>query len=227
MTENQDPIACSSCGTVNPWMNEQCRDCGAELSRDYAEEGQSDNEVPGVESRTGEKAVAPETRKEEMGPTPHNGKGKRRLNFLWIIIGGLLFFMAISVCEGILERWVIPQEPELQTLFNEVAAVGDPSSITESDKERFRSVLLSNASFLRSATLVVILAPVLIGLLVGFFSGGIREGAVSLGAGTLILLFMAGQYDPIILVISSLLIGGLGTLGAFTGYKLARLLKRV
>ncbi|MCP4675412.1 MAG: hypothetical protein GY854_07895 [Deltaproteobacteria bacterium] len=221
MTENQDPIACSSCGTVNPWMNEQCRDCGAELSRDLAAQKQSDSEAPGVST------AAPEIETEKKSPARHGVKAKRRLNFLWVIIGGLLYVMAISICDGIIQGWIIPQYPELQALIQEVDAADRSKPIPESDKERFRAVLFSNTSFVGSVIFVTIFVPLLVGLLVGFFSGGIREGAISLGSGVLIVLLINGQYDPILLVISSLLVGGLGTLGALAGYKLAIRLKRV
>jgi hypothetical protein len=204
MTESRDPKTCPSCKTVNPWLNEQCRGCGADLAdiktveslRQGLETG-TDEHIPVHDfspkfagSLDEETAVErDESRDARVAKKPP----RKRWNILWIVIGILLYLAVWAVGEIVILKWIVAPDAELKAAMEEVASQKDPKSLSEKRRNEIKALLFSNVKFVGATVMILIATPILIGGVVGFFSNGILEGAAAMGLAAVFVLFQAGQ----------------------------------
>lgn len=212
MGEN-DPKTCGSCGTVNPWMNESCRECGATLPL------------------VGAPVVAPQTSREASEPAaraPSNRAGAgatdppRRWNIRWILLGVLLYVGLSVLGQFAVERWIVSGDPDLKLAYEQLLDANAARHMTEEQQEAASQVILNNSSFLAVVVAIQILTPLLIGVLIGFFSRGILDAAASMGLAVIILLIGSGG-GVVAALVAAPLSSGLGALGGLLG---ARVLRR-
>ena len=146
---------------------------------------------------------------------------KHRWNILWLIVGGLLYIAVIGVGQEIVLKVVVEANPELKAAVEEGSTAVE---LTENDKERLRSVLLSHREFIGSLLALILISGLLVGAIVGFFSGGILEGAAALGLAAVFGFLVAGQ--AVFALAAGPINAGLGALGAILGRKLRVAVKK-
>jgi hypothetical protein len=218
MKENRDPVICPDCGTVNPWMNDDCRSCG--ISLEGVEPGVptlSEVELPTNVAAASESSSGIQTNTDAR----KQGRETKRLNALWIVIGLLLYLIAMSLGEKAILIWIISPDPELKTLVEELSARASAGEeFNEEELEQRRDVFLSKTELLVFIVLLGLGAPLFIGLIIGMFSGGVREGAIAMGLSVFVVLVLAGQFYPALL--AGPINAGLGAAGAWGGCLLRR-----
>ncbi|MCP4604912.1 MAG: hypothetical protein GY847_31055 [Proteobacteria bacterium] len=229
MTINKDPITCPSCGTVNPWVNDECRSCGTSLSHEHLREAAAEHSLDesiNADSLGGEASTTapnnPQGEKEAFGGS--KTRPRRRWNIMWIVIGLFLYLAAMGVGEALILKWVVAPNSELRSVIEESTTVKDPESLSYEAKERMRSLLFSNTTFIASSLFLILMAPLLIGAIIGFFSGSILEGAAAMGIAA-VLVFLNASH-PAWALVAGPLNAGLGAAGAFGGLLLQHRIKQ-
>lgn len=213
MTDERAPKTCRSCGAVNPWMNETCRVCSAELA---VEPAGSDESAASANS-------PPRT----ATPAAREGGAHAAWNPRWVLIGSALFALLFMGGEKLIEHLIVADDPELRTIIEEqlreqaAQGGGEGGKIGEAEKQRLRAALLANRALVVSGVLLFLLTPLLVGGVVGYFSGAIRNGAVACGLGTLAVMLLSTN-EVLYGLVFGLVYAGLGALGALAGRHLRR-----
>lgn len=225
MTESRDPKTCPSCGTVNPWLNEKCRGCGADISdvsalepppaelKTFDAEGPEREDSADIEKSPDEALIADNGVAQEDRPSRR--PQRKKWNVLWIVIGILLYMAVVAVGEMVVIKWIVAPDPELKAAVEELNAQKDSNSMSEERRAEIKAMVFGNVKFVAATVLLLLISPVLIGCVVGFFSKGILEGAAAMGLAAVFALFQAGQ--PAIALIAGPVYAGLGVLGALGG----------
>jgi hypothetical protein len=227
MTENRDPKTCIDCGTVNPWLNETCRECGAALLANGAEafevSGDQGAAVYPVENESAydnspEIGIGPGVPDVNASPPVIDlAKARRRWNIRWILIGVALHFLTLPIAEFVFAKFVIAGDPELRAVVEELVEVQDPNTLSDVQKEQYKTRIFSDGRFV-VFVISIFLAPLFIGLFIGFFSGGILDGAAAMGISTIVYCFLINKIG-VAFIIGPINVG-LGAAGAWGGYLL-------
>jgi ribosomal protein L40E len=227
MTKNRDPKTCTDCGTVNPWLNETCRECGAALLQNGAEtsevsdeRGESVNPVESESAYDNSPAIGAGAGVPEANASPpvlDLRKARRRWNIRWILIGVALHFLTLPIAEFAFAKFVIAGDPEMKAVVEELVQIEDPSTLSDVQKEQYKTRIFSDGRFVLFVT-AIFLAPLFIGLFIGFFSGGILDGAAAMGISTIVYCFLINKI-AVAFIIGPINVG-LGAAGAWGGYLL-------
>ncbi len=223
MSENRDPKKCVSCGTVNPWLNETCRECGEVLQADTEEPyeyiGEIDIAEVGAADLPAADVAADSVEEPPMEPSavPEAGPRRRRWNIRWILIGIFLHFMTLPIAEFAFAKFVIAGDPELKAVVEELMEVKDPAALSDVEKKQYQTRIFTDARFV-FFVVSILLAPLFIGLFIGFFSKGILDGAAAMGISSIIYCFLINKIG--VAFIAGPLNAGLGAAGAWGGYLL-------
>ena len=218
MGEDHEPRVCPACGTVNPWMNEVCRDCGEDLDAEPP---------PPPERISTERSPASGGDSKTTPSKPRDTKQLSGWNARWILIGGALFTLLFMGGEKLIEHFIVANDPILKQLIEEqlekqTPRNGEPGQeLSEGDKQRLRSALMANKPLVLAGLCLFVLTPLLVGGVVGYFSAAVRNGAVGCGLGTVAVMLMSGQV--LYGLVFGLLYAGLGALGALAGRHLRRI----
>ncbi len=229
MENNKDPITCPNCGTVNPWLNENCRDCGTLLTNIAEEEepspsvGDTQNQGAQAESQSSpnESAESVDSATSQSGSSQDAKFGfesflplkRRRWNIQWMLIGMFLYFGAMWVGTFSVEKWIMAPDPQLRSMAERMAMTQNPDVLSDEEKEKMRSLLFSNNSFVFIVLLLFFGTPILIGGIVGRYAPGILEGAASMGISAVI--FFINENQAAAALIAGPLMAGLGAVGAW------------
>jgi hypothetical protein len=216
MADDREPRTCADCGAVNPWMNETCRVCGAPVTN---AEPEPSAEQPVGQGEPVDEDVAPAA---QQKPLPRRQLGG--WNPRWVLVGGALFALLFMGGEKLIEHVIVANDPELKQVIEDQldkqAAQGNSSQeVSEGDKQRLRSALMANRALVVSGLLLMLLTPLLVGGVVGFFTAAARNGAVACGLGMVAVMLMSTNAVLYGLVFG-LVYGGLGALGALAGSRL-------
>ncbi len=217
MNENKDPVTCSQCDTVNPWMNEQCRSCGAPFPENIkrvieppvpAENDESTGtpESPSTSPADSSAPVRPVT---SITGLPL----KAKWNILWICIGFAAYILVVYLGEVAIARWVIAPEPRLKEIVEK--AQSEASTISEAESQELRSLLVGHVGFITLVFILLFAAPFLISAAVGYATQGLKEGAVSISLAIFILCLLEQQI--IVGLVVGMVYAGLGLVGALSG----------
>lgn len=227
MTENRDPKTCPECETVNAWNAETCRTCNRPLPQ-AAEPSVPPEPTPTDSADSGD---SPPKRPSLPSLEPlrrlSGSFGRRRWNVFWIMLGIGIHVVSIHFGVFVIIKYLIEPDPELKARLEQtiesvnVSGDGEEVDIAAGASEEVKDKL-STIRFL--VITLILFVPLLIGLLIGFFSKGILEGAASMGLSAVLipLLNNAAVYA----VFWGPLNSGLGALGAFLGYRLGQHVKR-
>ncbi|MDJ0764283.1 MAG: hypothetical protein QNJ97_14985 [Myxococcota bacterium] len=233
MEENRDPKTCPSCNTVNPWMNAVCRTCGTSLEDIPA--GMPASTSDPVEKPEEAIPQGPDTLDRIDGNQPQqdathldprgrrNPVGSRRWNALWILIGLFFYFIAFSVGQMAIERGMIASNPERQAVYEQLQQ--NPGEVTEADQERYRALFMP---VIIVVGILILITPLLIGAVVGFYTQSIIEGTVAMGMAALFAFLLNGGQaleGAAVALVAALLNAGLGALGTFAGMAVHRKIK--
>ena len=232
MKNDRDPITCASCGTVNPWLSEQCRDCGKQLSGSAQKEPAltpvseavperfvADGVGRGVVTPLGADRDSYDPFVDDVKDTGAANIKQHRWNLLWIVLGITFHLTIITVGELIIQKYVIAAEPDLKVMYERIIASKDPQSIGEGAIRDFRTRLFQQVPVV-ALLLLILISPLLIGAVVGFFSGGVLEGAAAMGISAVIYFFVQNLLAPTL--VAGPLFAGLGAAGAYGGVVLRR-----
>jgi hypothetical protein len=178
--EDREPRQCTACGTVNPWMNERCRACDADLA------AQVPLENPVAQDATPSPRTAPST----------GAPVGRRIGIRWVLGGAALFLLVYAGLQLILVGVIAADDnPDLAPLKSEIdrtlgrdrAGQHAPlDQMNEEEKARVRDALLGNTPFVFGVFAMLLLPPFFCGLLVGRFSGSLLEAAAACGVGAFV-----------------------------------------
>jgi hypothetical protein len=181
---DREPRECAACGTVNPWMNDSCRSCDADLatSEPLAE--------PVLANAAGPAVAIPGGKRGSGGP------GRRRIGIRWIVGGAGLFLLVYAALQlGLMGVIFADGNPDLAPLKYEIdrtlgrERVGQHTpldQLDENQKGRVRDALLDNSLFVLGVFAMLLLPPFFGGLLVGRFSGSLLEAAAACGIGAFV-----------------------------------------
>jgi hypothetical protein len=214
MAEDHEPKKCSECGTINPWMNTTCRDCGAQLS--HGASSAKDENAPEDRKPT-EESASPQGRAE---PKRVGGWNPR-----WVLVGGALFALLFLGGEKLIEHFIVANDPVLKQIIEQqlqkqsTAEDTGGQGVSESDKRELRGALMSNRALVLSGVLLFLMTPLLVGGLVGYFTRAIRNGAVSCGLGMVAVMLLSTN-KVLYGLVFGLVYAGLGALGALVGRRL-------
>ena len=217
--ENKDPYECASCGTVNAWNQPVCRTCGAARS----DKQTISEELPAPEDKEAHTLPA---REEETSPPIQaelrESVLRRRWNAFWIFLGIAVHVVFIHLGVFSIIKVFIEPDPQLKTTIEktlEAAQSGDAEKVAF--LENLPSDVQSKLSSIRAILIFLLLAaPLLIGAATGYFSGSVLEGAASMGLSAVLIPVLNGAAEFAILW--GPVNAGLGALGAYIGYRLAR-----
>lgn len=134
---------------------------------------------------------------------------------LSIILGVLFYFTAMWVGEALIAKFAIAPDAELKEMVEKISVSGDPASLSDSEKEELRLKLFSNKTVIGSGMFLFLGMPLLIGLVIGFVSKGVLEGAASMGLSAVVFFVMNGS--PAMALWALLGHSALGALGALGG----------
>jgi hypothetical protein len=150
------------------------------------------------------------------------GTARRRWNIRWILIGVALHFLALPIAEFVFAKFVIAGDPELKAVVEELMEVKDPNTLSDVQKEQYKTRVFSDVRFVLFV-ITVFLSPLFIGLFIGFFSGGILDGAAAMGISTIVYCFLINKI-AVAFIIGPINVG-LGAAGAWGGYLLRTKIK--
>ena len=129
----------------------------------------------------------------------------------------MLHFLTIPIAEFAFARFVIAGDPELKAVVEELMEMQDPEALSDVQKEQYKARIFSDPRFILFVV-AIILAPLFIGLFLGFFSVGILDGAASMGISTIIYCFLINKLAVVFII--GPINAGLGAAGAWGGYLL-------
>ncbi len=157
--------------------------------------------------------------------TPEGPTSRRRLNAFWIFLGIALHVVSIHLGVFSIIKVFIEPDPQLKSTIEqtlEAAKSGDAekASILEKLPDEIKSKILNIQVILIS---MLLLAPLLIGVATGFFSGSVLEGAASMGLSAVLISVLNGAAKVALFV--GPVNAGIGALGAYLGFRLARRLR--
>jgi len=147
-----------------------------------------------------------------------------------VLVGGALFTLLFMGGEKAIEHFIVANDPGLKQLIEEQVQKQQPhngepgQALDEGEKQRLRAALVANNALMIAGLSLLLLTPLLVGAIVGYFSGAVRNGAVACGLGTLAVMLMA--YQVLYGLVFGLAYAGLGALGALAGRRLRRHLNR-
>ena len=121
-----------------------------------------------------------------------------------------------------IHKWIIASDPELKAMYENITRK-DPKNIQESEQKDLLNLLLKNSAFVAAILMLMIFSPFAVGAVVGYFSGGVLEGAAAMGLAILLILLPAGQAVAGLVV--GILFAALGAGGAFLGKMIRAKLK--
>lgn len=237
MRESRNPITCPQCETVNPWMNDTCRSCGADLTHLDTVNPPLDADAGELDSEPSENLVdgspaapapaqSPSAQVEDNAPSQSPGRADResrinpalsapkaRLNIFWVVLGIAAYIVMVKFTEYAIAKWVIAPDPDLKQIFDAIES--GHSEISDSQQEIWRTRLFENKLFLVLVFVLVVGAPFLISAAIGYFTRGLREGAMSISLAVFINCLLMQQ------IFVGLIVGvvyvGLGLVGAIAG----------
>jgi len=158
------------------------------------------------------------------GNDQENRTAKQSWHILSVVSGIVVYIIIAMAGEFAIARWVITPNPELKEMV-ESAQAQNPDSLDESEKQKRRSLVLGNKLFWVIGSVLVIGAPVLIGTLVGYSTGRLREGATTMGLAA--LFYSISQQQLLLGVVAGVFFAALGLCGALLGKRIkARKLAR-
>lgn len=232
MNDQRNPITCPVCGTVNPWTNERCRKCDALLSELQGQDSTKRLAGAGIgEANSGDdKPASQNTRNIGMNEgTSYISEEirlseKKRWNVLWMIIGAFVYVGVMTFGDFAIHKWIIAPDKELKTMYEKITQKS-PQEIQESEQKELLNLLLGNATFVVSVLALMVLAPFAVGGIVGYFSGGILEGAAAMGLAIVLILLPSGQAMAGLLL--GVLFAGIGAGGSFLGKRIRKKRKSV
>jgi ribosomal protein L40E len=226
MSNERDPKNCLSCGTVNPWLNEKCRDCGELLVREVEKEtvrplGDPVSESVGAKGPDG--AGLPPISREAESYDPFSRRRPntdevspvaRQWNVSLILIGIAMHLSTVFIGEFIIQKYIIAADPEMKVMYQRLVTTTDPNAFDEKEIQAFRTRLFASGTFLW-LFLLILVSPLAIGAVVGFFSQGVLDGAAALGFSTVVYCFL--QNLILAALVAGPLMAGLGAVGAYGG----------
>lgn len=189
----REPWQCATCGTVNPWMNDTCRDCGAAKAKQAAA-------VEGEDLRDNGIDVEHTPPAGEHIPSVEAGAPaipvRRRIAIRWVFGGAAVFLLSYAIMQLALMGVIMADDnPDLAPLQYEIdrtlgrERVGPHTPVDQLDdrqKARVVEALRNNPLFIVGVFAMLLLPPLFGGLVVGRFSGVLREAALACGAGAFI-----------------------------------------
>ena len=213
MEPNRDPKICPSCETSNPWMNEKCRTCGAPLST-------VDDPGPREEVPTTAGAVPMESTGEPAAvESPNKPPSRLPLNIRWIAACG--FILALLVGGG--EKWAeskIHSDPEKSAVVNDALAKSERGQeLTDPEKAKVWDALMSDGWMVPLLVVMFLVFPFGIGVLVGYATGSIRDGILSVVLGMSGYFVIIAHFIPIVIVAVPVY-SGVGAIASYFGKRL-------
>lgn len=245
MIGTRDPWTCGGCGASNPWMNGECRVCGED--RPAPVEGE--NEAPPHESQgAAPDAEAPESEVgDEVGesdPSPSRGQGGEEdpggteardsgaprdpasaapprlpLNIRWIAGGAIILALLVGGGEKWAESMLRSDEERAAVVDDALIKAERGQELTEPEKERVREALLDNSWMVPILIVMFLVFPFGIGVLVGYATGTLKDGAISVTAGMAGYFALIAHFFPI-LIIAGPFYAGVGALSSYIGKRL-------
>ncbi len=206
MNERRDPITCPACDTVNPWMNEECRDCGASI--------EGVEPIPLVKK---ERYVEVENNS-DVPPEPQKGE-KKRISALWMLLGGALYVAVFSIGQMTIMRQMVEPYPEREQILQNFEK---NLELSDEMKEAYRTQLMP---VIGAMALLLLIPPIFIGAVVGYFNETRIEAAIGLGVAVLLVFLFSGgaQLGAIgVAVLLGFINAGLGFAGAMLGRRFKR-----
>lgn len=210
----RQPIECTSCGTVNAWMNELCRSCGALLAEVGKPLDLSSQPPP-------RPAAAEETTRDSMSARPSAAsEPNKRLAILWLVLGAMVYLAVVQIGANVLQKTVIAADPQVEKLLEKsMASGGGENALTAEEK----AVIERHGPQIIKAVLPIMIGtPLLIGLFLGRITGSLREALWAVGVGCVMSNTAAFQGFSDAMLLAKVLLGvamtiGIGALGALMG----------
>ncbi len=201
---------------MNAWNQEKCRTCGTLRNNDLGVE-----ERPlSAEVDTPEELPQPEKESKRdssiIPPFP-----RRRWNAFWIFLGIAVHVFSIHLGVFAIVKLFIEPDPAMKTTIEktiEAAKNGgvEKTAILESLPPDTQSRLSMIRTILISLLIVI---PLLIGGVTGYFARSILEGAASMGLSAVLIPVLNGAAE--FAIVWGPINAGMGALGAYAGYRLA------
>jgi hypothetical protein len=149
-------------------------------------------------------------------------RAKRRpLNVRWMAVGALVLVAGITLAQSLLETHVIEKDEVLSRAYHAKDAKLDRGGeLTDEEKSDLRGVLLGSTALLSGLAAMLLVLPLAVGVIVGRFTGSVRDTAITVAVG------MAGGFayartGVLAIVIVALIYLGIGALAGLVGRRLA------
>ena len=143
----------------------------------------------------------------------------------WIVIGIGIYVISVHIVLVAIIKYYLDSDPEIRVWVEKhaesISAAKNPekSDLMEGASGPLKDKLEAIIPTLQVVVIIVlVMIPIAIGMLTGYFSGTIAEGAASMGLSAVLLLLLNGEALPAVL--GGPINASLGAMGAFLGYQL-------